>query len=65
MKNPTKALTLNLIPGLGHIYNGKVFRGLFYLIAVGIAAFATLIGAMNYAGGSLLSLFRRGCLLHY
>ncbi|WML57959.1 hypothetical protein [Neobacillus sp. PS2-9] len=64
MKNPTKALTLNLIPGLGHIYNGKVFRGLFYLIVVGIAAFATLIGAMNYAGGEAFIAFLGGTVFY-
>lgn len=64
MKNPTKALILNLIPGIGHIYNGKVIRGLFYLVVVGVAAFATIIGALNYAGGEAFLAFMVGIFFY-
>jgi TM2 domain-containing membrane protein YozV len=33
MKNPGKAAVLSLIvPGVGQIYNGKMWRGIFWLI---------------------------------
>ncbi|MFL6555948.1 MAG: hypothetical protein ACJ8MO_07515 [Bacillus sp. (in: firmicutes)] len=48
MKNPTKALTLSLFPGLGHIYFGNMFRGIVYLIAVLGLAFVAVIGAVTY-----------------
>jgi hypothetical protein len=33
MKNSTVAMTLSVFPGLGFIYSGKVFKGLFYMAA--------------------------------
>jgi TM2 domain-containing membrane protein YozV len=33
MRKQSIAFLLSLIPGLGHIYLGKVFRGIFYLLA--------------------------------
>lgn len=33
MKNPAIAFLLSFFPGLGHIYSGRVIRGMFYLIA--------------------------------
>jgi hypothetical protein len=47
MKNPTKALTLSLFPGLGHIYFGNMFRGVFYLLTVMGLAFITVIGLVT------------------
>ena len=73
MKNPTKALTLSLFPGLGHIYFGNMFRGVLYLMAVMGLAFVTVIGlATNneelghrylYAGTVHLphQFYRHGC----
>lgn len=46
MKSSTKALTLSLFPGLGHIYFGNMFRGMLYLISVIGCAFITVIGLM-------------------
>jgi len=43
MKNSTKALTLSLFPGLGHIYFGNMFRGVMYLLSVISLAFVTVI----------------------
>lgn len=48
MKNSTKALTLSLFPGLGHIYFGNVVRGLLYLLSIVGLAFATVIGLLTY-----------------
>ncbi|GHI00610.1 hypothetical protein [Neobacillus kokaensis] len=48
MKNSTKALTLSLFPGLGHIYFGNVVRGGLYLLSVVGLAFATVIGILTY-----------------
>lgn len=47
MKSSTKALTLSLFPGLGHIYFGKIFRGVLYLLLVVGLAFVTIIGLMT------------------
>jgi hypothetical protein len=47
MKNPTKALTLSLFPGLGHIYFGNMFRGILYLLTVLGLAFVTVIGLVT------------------
>jgi hypothetical protein len=47
MKNPTKALTLSLFPGLGHIYFGNMFRGVLYLLTVMGLAFVTVIGLVS------------------
>lgn len=47
MKNPTKALTLSLFPGLGHIYFGNMFRGVLYLLSVMGLAFVTVIGLVT------------------
>jgi hypothetical protein len=43
MKSSTKALTLSLFPGLGHIYFGNIFRGMVYLITVVGFAFVTIL----------------------
>ncbi|NYE08839.1 putative membrane protein YiaA [Bacillus niacini] len=44
MKSSTKALTLSLFPGLGHMYYGNMVRGVFYLMSVVGLAFITVIG---------------------
>lgn len=44
MKSSTKALTLSLFPGLGHIYFGNMIRGVLYLMSVVGLAFITVIG---------------------
>ncbi len=47
MKSSTKALTLSLFPGLGHIYFGNMVRGVLYLLSVVGLAFITIIGLMT------------------
>jgi hypothetical protein len=47
MKSSTKALTLSLFPGLGHIYFGKMIRGVLYLLSVFGLAFCTIIALMT------------------
>ncbi len=47
MKSSTKALTLSLFPGLGHIYFGKMIRGVLYLLSVFGLAFGTIIALMT------------------
>lgn len=44
MKSSTKALTLSLFPGLGHMYYGNMIRGVLYLMCVVGLAFITVIG---------------------
>jgi TM2 domain-containing membrane protein YozV len=42
MRNPgTAALLSFLIPGLGQIYNGKILRGIFWLIVTPVFWFGT------------------------
>ncbi|WP_462412789.1 hypothetical protein [Neobacillus sp. Marseille-QA0830] len=50
MKSSTKALTLSLFPGLGHIYFGNPVRGVLYLFFVMGCAFVTVTGFVNYGG---------------
>lgn len=48
MKNSTAALTLSIFPGLGHIYSGRIIRGLFYLFAtLGALLFSFLLFLNN------------------
>src|SRR3954467_11991041 len=47
MKSSTKALTLSLFPGLGHIYFGNMFRGVLYLLSVVGCAFITVAGLFS------------------
>lgn len=47
MKNSTRALTLSIFPGLGHIYIGKMLRGVLYLLFVVGLAFITVIGLFS------------------
>jgi hypothetical protein len=57
MKNSTLALTLSVFPGLGHIYNGKVISGLFYMFTTIGALFIALMFAMNNAGDEAIVAF--------
>ncbi|MDR4945288.1 DUF6677 family protein [Neobacillus cucumis] len=47
MKSSTKALTLSLFPGLGHIYFGNTIRGVLYLLSVVGLAFITIISLIT------------------
>jgi hypothetical protein len=64
MKNSTKALTLCLFPGLGHIYFGKVGRGIVYLIAVVGCAFTTLLELVNHEKEISITAFMLGMFLY-
>lgn len=56
MKNSALALTLSVFPGLGHIYNGKVIRGLFYMFAtIGALFFALLLGTSGQGEFAILA----------
>lgn len=48
MKSSTRALTLSLFPGLGHIYFGNMVRGVMYLLSVFGLAFVTVISLFSY-----------------
>ncbi|WP_066071357.1 hypothetical protein [Neobacillus soli] len=50
MKSSTKALTLSLFPGLGHIYFGNMVRGVLYLLTVFGAAFITVLAVFGHNG---------------
>ncbi|WP_144555280.1 DUF6677 family protein [Bacillus sp. X1(2014)] len=64
MKNPTKALTLSLFPGLGHIYFGNMFRGVFYLLTVMGLAFVTVIGLVTNNEEVAIVTFMLGLFLY-
>src|SRR4051812_25780406 len=64
MKNSTKALTLSLFPGLGHIYFGNMFRGVLYLLAVVGCAFITVIGLVDYAEEVAILSFMAGIFIY-
>lgn len=64
MKSSTKALTLSLFPGLGHIYFGNMFRGVFYLLSVVSLAFCTVIWLMNYNGEIAVLFFMIGIFIY-
>ncbi|WP_042455841.1 hypothetical protein [Neobacillus dielmonensis] len=53
MKSSTKALTLSLFPGLGHIYFGNPVRGILYLFFVMGCAFVTVTGFAVLGGQEL------------
>ncbi|MCL6571311.1 MAG: hypothetical protein K6T88_06435 [Bacillus sp. (in: Bacteria)] len=50
MKSSTKALTLSLFPGLGHIYFGNMVRGVLYLISIIGLAFCTIVALLTGNG---------------
>ncbi|WP_026564682.1 DUF6677 family protein [Bacillus sp. UNC41MFS5] len=64
MKNPTKALTLSLFPGLGHIYFGNMFRGVLYLLTVMGLAFVTVIGLVTNNQEVAIITFMLGVFLY-
>jgi hypothetical protein len=64
MKSSTKALTLSLFPGLGHIYFGNMFRGVLYLLTVVGCAFITVIGLMSNEGGVAIFSFMVGIFIY-
>lgn len=64
MKNSTKALTLSLFPGLGHIYFGNIFRGMLYLISVIGCAFVTVIALLSGQGGVAALSFMTGVFIY-
>lgn len=64
MKSSTKALTLSLFPGLGHIYFGNMFRGVFYLLSVVSLAFCTVIWLMSYNGQFAVLFFMIGIFIY-
>lgn len=64
MKNSTKALTLSLFPGLGHIYFGKMVRGALYLLAVFGCALLTVIGAASNKGEVAVIFFMVGIFIY-
>ncbi|MDN3017360.1 hypothetical protein PH210_14265 [Paenibacillus sp. BSR1-1] len=64
MKSSTKALTLSLFPGLGHIYFGKMFRGVVYLLAVFGCAMVTVIAIANQGGDVVVVPFMVGIFIY-
>ncbi|WHY01080.1 hypothetical protein [Neobacillus sp. DY30] len=64
MKSSTKALTLSLFPGLGHIYFGNMFRGVFYLLSVVSLAFCTVIWLMGNNGQLAVLFFMIGIFIY-
>lgn len=44
------ALALSIVPGVGHIYRGKPFKGIFWFI------FVTFAYAVSYSFGTLIHL---------
>lgn len=64
MKSSTKALTLSLFPGLGHIYFGNMIRGVFYLLSVVGLAFITVIALFSNAGEVAILCFMVGIFIY-
>jgi hypothetical protein len=64
MKNPTKALTLSLFPGLGHIYFGNMFRGVLYLLTVFGCAIFTVMFMTNNDGDMVILTFMVGLFIY-
>jgi hypothetical protein len=64
MKSSTKALTLSLFPGLGHIYFGNMFRGMLYLMAVVGCAFVTVVGIFSQQGQFAILSFMAGIFIY-
>ncbi|MEH7253312.1 hypothetical protein V7111_14385 [Neobacillus niacini] len=64
MKSSTKALTLSLFPGLGHIYFGNMFRGVLYLLSVVGLAFCTVIAVSTHDGEIAVILFMLGIFIY-
>lgn len=64
MKNSTKALTLSLFPGLGHIYFGHMIRGVFYLLSVVGLAFITIFLLATDGDGVAAVSFMAGMFIY-
>jgi hypothetical protein len=64
MKSSTKALTLSLFPGLGHIYFGNIVRGVLYLLSVVGLAFITVISAVTRNGEVVIIAFMAGVFIY-
>lgn len=64
MKSSTKALTLSLFPGLGHIYFGNMVRGVFYLLSVIGLAFVTVLAIATHNEEISILSFMAGIFLY-
>lgn len=64
MKSSTKALTLSLFPGLGHIYFGNMIRGILYLMGVFGCAFITIISLFTNNEEIAILAFMAGIFLY-
>ncbi|WP_312475887.1 hypothetical protein [Neobacillus sp.] len=64
MKSPTKALTLSLFPGLGHIYFGTMFRGVMYLLSIVGLAFVTVISLFTNNEEVAILAFMAGIVIY-
>ncbi|PLS05645.1 DUF6677 family protein [Neobacillus cucumis] len=64
MKSSTKALTLSLFPGLGHIYFGNMIRGVLYLLSVVGLAFVTVIGLVSNTEEVAILAFMAGIFIY-
>ncbi|MDM5329222.1 hypothetical protein [Neobacillus sp. CF12] len=64
MKSSTKALTLSLFPGLGHIYFGNMIRGVLYLMSVVGLAFITVLAVFSNNGEVALLCFMVGIFIY-
>ncbi len=65
MKSYTKALTLSLFPGLGHIYFGGMFRGALYLITVFGCALLTVLAIATGGGDIAIVPFMAGIFIYF
>ncbi|MDF2786928.1 MAG: multi-TM2 protein [Neobacillus sp.] len=64
MKSSTKALTLSLFPGLGHIYFGNMVRGVLYLLSVFGCALFTILFLASGVGEETIIPFMIGIFIY-
>ncbi|MEH7490874.1 hypothetical protein [Neobacillus niacini] len=64
MKSSTKALTLSLFPGLGHIYFGNMIRGVLYLLSVFGCALFTVLFLASGVGEETIIPFMIGIFIY-
>lgn len=64
MKSSTKALTLSLFPGLGHIYYGNMIRGVLYLLSVFGCALFTILFIASGVGEETIIPFMIGIFIY-
>ena len=64
MKSSTKALTLSLFPGLGHIYFGNMIRGVLYLLSVFGCALFTILFIASGVGEETIIPFMIGIFIY-